>query len=585
MMRRIAWLFAFLLIAQCKSTSTPIPKPNVIIMMSDDQGWGDFSLHGNTNLHTPNIDKIARNGARFKNFYVAPVCSPTRAEMLTGRYHFRGGVYSTSSGGERLDLDEKTLADHFSRAGYATAAFGKWHNGMQSPYHPNARGFDEFYGFCSGHWGNYFDPMLEHNGQIVKGKGYLIDDLTNHAISHIEKNQHKPFLLYLPFNTPHRPMQVPDIWWNKFRNREIKMRSHVEGEEIDYTRAALAMCENIDWNVGRIVERLKELHLDENTIILYLNDNGPNSWRWNGRMRGRKGSTDEGGVRSPLFISWPSQIKAGIEISKLASVIDLLPTLCDLAGVPIREGKALDGRSLVPLLRQHSGAWPDRYILNLWNRKMSLRNQKYRMDAEGRIYDIELDRGQQNDLSETLPEIKEGFEEAHQMFITEIERELPDEDSRPFPLGDPKALYTQLPARDATYVGQVQRSNRSPNCSFLTNWKSPDDYISWDVDVLSGGEFQVTLYYTCSSSDVGSLINLSLGSHQMETRINLPYDPPLRGMDDDRVPRGNSYVKDWKPMAMGSMILEKGPGKLVLRALEIPGNSVMDFRMLIFERK
>jgi arylsulfatase A-like enzyme len=350
----------------------------VIILLSDDQGWGDFSLHGNTNLQTPNIDQLAKEGARFENFYVQPVCSPTRAELLTGRYHFRGGVYSTSSGGERLDLDEKTLADLFKEAGYVTAAYGKWHNGMQSPYHPNGRGFDDFYGFCSGHWGNYFDPMLEHNGELVTGKGYLTDDLTNHGLSFIENNQHQPFLLYLPFNTPHRPMQVPDEWWNKFQDNDLTMRSNEVDDDLDYTRAALAMCENIDWNVGRILDKLNSLGLEENTIVIYFNDNGPNAWRWNGNMKGKKGSTDEGGVRSPLFLRWPRKIAAGVDIKQISSVIDLLPTLCDLTDIPISGTKPLDGISLTAWLAGPKPPLGERYIFNQWNKKVSVRSQKYR---------------------------------------------------------------------------------------------------------------------------------------------------------------------------------------------------------------
>ena len=149
-------------------------RPNIILIVTDDQGWGDLGFNSNLNISTPNIDKLAEGGVVFDRFYVCPVCSPTRAELLTGRYHVRSGVYSTSRGGERLDLDETTVAEIFKKAGYATAAYGKWHNGMQPPYHPNSRGFDDYYGFCSGHWGNYFSPMLEHNGAIVKGNGFVI---------------------------------------------------------------------------------------------------------------------------------------------------------------------------------------------------------------------------------------------------------------------------------------------------------------------------------------------------------------------------------------------------------------------------
>ena len=180
-------------------------KPNIVIILTDDQGWGDLGITGNTNLATPNIDAIAKNGVMFDHFYASPVCSPTRAELLTGRYFPRLGVYSTSSGGERLNLNETTIAEVFKEAGYATAAYGKWHNGMQPPYHPNARGFDDFYGFCSGHWGNYHSPMLEHNGEIVQGEGFIIDDLTNQGLDFINRNKERPFFLYLPYNTPHSP--------------------------------------------------------------------------------------------------------------------------------------------------------------------------------------------------------------------------------------------------------------------------------------------------------------------------------------------------------------------------------------------
>lgn len=294
----------YLNVNQCVSSEkSSIKKPNIVIILTDDQGWGDLGVNRNTNLQTPNIDKLASEGVSFTNFYVCPVCSPTRAELLTGRYHVRGGVYSTSAGGERLDLDETTIADVFKKAGYTTADYGKWHNGMQAPYHPNSRGFDDFSGFCSGHWGNYFSPMLEHNGQIVQGEGFTIYDFTNHGLNFIEENQDKPFFLYLPFNTPHSPMQVPDKWWDEYENKKLEMRHRdPEKENVIFTRAALAMCENIDWNVARIVEKVDELSLENNTIIIYMSDNGPDSWRWNGGMKGRKGSTDEGGVRSPFFM-------------------------------------------------------------------------------------------------------------------------------------------------------------------------------------------------------------------------------------------------------------------------------------------
>ena len=222
-------------------------KPNVVILLTDDQGWGDLSVHGNTNLRTPNIDSLARDGATFESFFVSPVCSPTRAEFLTGRYHARTGVRGVSTGQERLNLDEKTIADAFKAAGYATGAFGKWHNGSQWPYHPLARGFDDYYGFTSGHWGEYFNPPLDHNGKPVRGNGYIVDDVTDRALKFIEKNRDRRFFCYVPYNTPHSPFAVPEQYWRRFKDKPIGMLgSDQRSEDLAVTRCVLAMCENID---------------------------------------------------------------------------------------------------------------------------------------------------------------------------------------------------------------------------------------------------------------------------------------------------------------------------------------------------
>ena len=560
-------------------------NPNIILIMSDDQGWGDLSINGNQNLHTPNIDLLAEKGVRFNHFYVSPVCSPTRAELLTGRYHPRTGVYSTSEGGERMNLDETTIAEVFKEAGYATAAFGKWHNGMQYPYHPNARGFDEFYGFCSGHWGDYFSPLMEHNGKIVQGEGFIIDDLTEKAMKYMERNKEKPFFLYLPYNTPHSPMQVPDHWWNKFKDKEIEMlHQNAEKEDVQFTKAALAMCENIDWNVGRVMEKLKELKLEKNTIVIYLSDNGPNGWRWNGGMKGKKGSTDEGGVRSPMFIQWPGKIEAGKEIRQIAGAIDLLPTLSDLAGIDYHTNKPVDGVSLKPLLLKENITWKDRLIFNYWSGRTSVRSQHYRLDDQRKLFDMENDPGQYNDISKQKPGIAKELKNAAEKWKKEVVSELPEIDDRPFPFGHPCAKYTQIPARDGVAHGNIKRSNRFPNCSFFTNWISVEDNISWDIDVVADGDFEVVLYYTCLKKDIGSTFELSIGESKLTGKITEAHDPPLRGMEHDRVERESSYVKDFKPLKLGTMHLKKESGQLILKALNIPGSQVMDFRLLMFTR-
>lgn len=574
-------------LAACGPPDAP-PRPNVVLFLADDQGWGDLSLHGNANVRTPHIDALAREGASFTQFFVSPVCSPTRAELLTGRYHPRSGVYATSRGGERLDLDETTIARIFDDAGYATAAFGKWHNGSQPPYHPNARGFDEFYGFTSGHWGNYFDPPLDHNGSLVRGNGYVTDDFTDRAIRFIEDHRTEPFFVWVAYNTPHSPMQVPDRWWNRFEERPLVGRHRdPEKEDLDHTRAALAMVENIDWNVGRVVAHLDDLDLADDTIVVYLTDNGPNGWRWNGGMKGRKGSTDEGGVRSPFFVRWPRAIEAGTVVDRIAGAIDLLPTLAELAGIPYATAHPIDGLSLKPLLDPGAGAaggWPDRHLVNHWRGRTSVRGQQYRLDDEGRLFDMAADPGQRNDVAAERPEAAARLAAVRAAWIAEVLPELPDEDDRPFPIGHPQHDFTHLPARDGTAHGAIERSSRYPNDSWFTNWTSPDDAIAWDVEVLAGGRFEVVLYATCAEGDAGALVELRLGEQAISGRLHQVHDPPPTGMDDDRVPRIESYVKDFQPTVLGAIDLPPGRGTLLLRALEIPGNQAMDFRLLTLRR-
>lgn len=578
------------LVAMAAALAAPaLGGPNVLVFLTDDQGWGDLSIHGNGNLATPNIDGLASAGARFDQFYVCPVCSPTRAEFLTGRYHPRGGVYSTSAGGERLDLDEHTIAQAFKAAGYATGAFGKWHNGMQYPYHPNGRGFDEYYGFCSGHWAHYFDPMLEHNGRIVKGEGFVIDDFTGKAMKFIESSARagKPFFAYLPYNTPHSPMQVPDEYWQRFSGKDLAQRSRQRDKEnITHTRAALAMCENIDWNVGRLLSKLHALKIEQDTIVVFFHDNGPNGWRWNGGLRGKKGSTDEGGVRSPLFVRWPGRIKPGKRVKPVCAAIDLLPTLADLAGIrDMGRGKPLDGRSLKSLLLEGGDQdWPSRTIFSHWKGRVSARSDRFRLDHTGRLYDMIADPGQSRDVAGQNPAVARRLQGEVQKFRKDVVSEM-GEKKRPFLLGHPGFIFTQVPARDGIAHGGIKRSNKFPNCSHFLNWRSLDDRITWEVEVVEAGEFEVDIYYTCPEADTGSSVELSLNGESLKRKITKAFDPPYIGRAADRFKRNEGDEKEWKPLSMGTIRLGKGSGTLTLKALEIPGNSVMDFRLLMFKRK
>ncbi len=563
-------------------------KPNVIVILTDDQGWGDLSLHGNTNLKTPHIDSLAKDGAQFEHYYVCSVCAPTRAEFLTGRYHPRTGVRGVSTGLERLNLDEITIADTFHAAGYKTASIGKWHNGSQWPYHPCARGFDEYYGFTSGHWGEYFNPPLERASrdcktEIVRGKGFIADDFTNETLRFIEANKAQPFFCYLTYNTPHSPFSVPDEDWNRHKDNPVKMRgAEGEKEDLQVTRSALALCENLDRNIGRILDKLTELKLAENTIVVYFHDNGPNSVRWNGGMKGKKGSVDEGGVRSPLFVRWPAKIKPGTKIGGIAGAIDLLPTLVRLTEVPLISKKPLDGIDLSNMLlgdQLQTSAFAERAIFSHQNGKVSLRTVSQRLDDRGLLFNMVKDHGQTKDFSRDLPEAAQKLRSMIDIWRRET---LPAEkrDTRPYPVGYAEFPVTYLPARDGNSTGTIKRTGPAPNCSYFTNWTSKDDRITWDIDVHTAGKYEIELFYTVSEADAGATIEASFAGKTISGTVKPAWDPPLNEKDD-RVPRkGESYQKEFRPLSLGVIELSAQHGTLVLRATEIPGKQVMDLRMI-----
>jgi arylsulfatase A-like enzyme len=583
-------LFAVLLPTAC------IARPNIVIFLADDQGWGDIGGNGNMSLNTPHIDSLADQGASIQHFFVCPVCAPTRAEFLTGRHSGRTGVRGVTRGEERINADEQTIADVFKSAGYATGIFGKWHNGSQAPYHPNSRGFDEFYGFTSGHWGHYFSPELEHNTRIVKGDGYVTDDFTNKAIKFIEKNKDAPFFCYIPYCTPHSPMQVPDTFWNRFKEKEIKQRptqlpKKGGNKGIAHNRAALAMVENVDWNVGRVLKRLDELNLSDNTIVIYFSDNGPNGRRWNGGFRGIKGSLDDGGTRSVFNIRWPGRIKKGHRVSQIASVVDLLPTLAATAGIKLNSPQPLDGKNLSPLLFGEVSDWPDRFLFGTkgWGRKRNgklhytVRSQRYRYSNNGELHDVTTDPGQTSNIAKQHPAIVKKLKDAGDEYLAQVTPIQGQPDTRPIPVG--VAPVTHLPARDGKGTGGVTWSSRHPNCSFFTHWSTPEQSMVWPVEVARAGDYEVIVHYTCPKNDIGSTLELSAGVTKVRAKLTEPFEPPLLGADHDRVPRQESYYKDFKPLTLGVIHLSAGPTLLTLRASHVAGKSVADIRRLVLRRK
>ncbi|PSL30533.1 sulfatase-like hydrolase/transferase [Dyadobacter jiangsuensis] len=555
-------------------------RPNVVLILADDQGWGDLSINGNTNVRTPNIDRIGKEGAQFSRFYVSPLCAPTRAGLLTGRYHYRTGVWGVSNSREFMNLDEMTLADLLKRAGYATGCFGKWHNGSQYPYHPNGRGFDEFYGMLSGHYANYFSTTVDHNGEPAKSSGYIADDLTTKAIDFIEKSKkaNKAFLCYIPYNTPHSPFQVPDENYNRVKARGIRQFSQNRAEEDEETTiAALAMTENIDDNVGRILKKLDDLKLTDNTIVIYLSDNGPNSWRWNGGMKGRKGTPGEGSVRVPFLIRWLGVIPAGKVVNGNAAYIDLLPTLTDLTGIPMKKtGKPLDGISLQPALTGDTEL-PDRLLFLSINKNNSVRKRHY-LYQNNALYDLSKDSTQQYDIASQYPALTDSLRTAFDQWYAEVYKNV--DSTRGLPVGYRQFPQTVLPSQDAVLhrssSGRLSYSASAPNSSWIANWSDTASYVSWNVDVHTAGRYQVNIRYT--SADAGDAFKLVLNRSQISGRIPEAFDPPLIP-SPDRVKRtAESYEKEFRTLKVGEVRLEKGQGELKLLATELKGGKFADIR-------
>lgn len=351
-----------------QSINAQSKKPNIIIMMTDDQGYGDIGAHGNPYLKTPQIESIGEQGVEMTHFFAYPNCSASRAALLTGRYPYRTGVTAVTQVDHFMNTNETTIAEILSDNGYRTGIFGKWHLGDNNPMRPTDQGFQEALvhkgggiGQAAGPTGNtYFNPILEHNNTSKKYEGYCDDIFTEAALDYISRKDDKPFLTYLATNLPHFPLQVSDTRAEPYR----KMGLH-EDNALTY-----GMIDNIDYNVGRVLSKLKELGIEENTIVIFLSDNGPRDrrskndvypGRWVANLRGTKTSVYDCGIRVPFFVKWPGKINVRQQFSEMGAIIDIFPTLLDVAKINTPKNIHIDGKSLLPL-------WLNNKVENLKNR-------------------------------------------------------------------------------------------------------------------------------------------------------------------------------------------------------------------------
>jgi arylsulfatase len=367
-------------------------QPNVVLIITDDQGYGDLGFTGNPHVKTPVLDNFASESIRFNQFYVSPVCAPTRASLMTGRFSLRTGVRDTYNGGAIMAPEEVTIAEMLKTAGYTTGAFGKWHLGDNYPSRPNDQGFDESLIHLAGGMGqpgdfttffqrdsSYFDPVLWYNGEQKAYEGYCSDIFAGEAISFIEKNHKKPFFCYLAFNAPHTPLQVPEAYYNMYKNidpasgflNDGKPFPQMSEKDKEDARKVYAMVTNIDDNVGKLLQKLEELEIEDNTVVIFITDNGPQQPRYVAGMRGRKGSVYRGGVRVPFYFRWPAKFDGNLEIETATAHIDILPTLAEICNGEIPTDRTIDGKSLLPLLNNEKPEeFENRPFFFYWTRRL-----------------------------------------------------------------------------------------------------------------------------------------------------------------------------------------------------------------------
>ena len=462
----------------------PTKRPNIVLIISDDQGYGDLSLHGNPYLNTPNIDRIGKEGAQFTQFQVCPVCSPTRASLMTGRYNYRTGIVDTYLGRSMMHTDEVTMPQIFKEAGYRTGIFGKWHLGDTYPMRPLDRGFEEGIYIKGGGIGqpsdppdgsSYTNPYVYENGKLTQKKGYCTDIFFRGAQEFVAAHREEPFFCYVAPNAPHDPLEVPDSYVVPFRGKKL-------GEK---TEKVYGMVANLDENVRNLVNTLDKLYLLDDTILIFMTDNGPQHERYNAGMRGIKTTVYQGGIRVPFLLRFPRAVKPGWEVHYTAAHIDVLPTLAELCRIRLPANLKLDGRSLAPALTGQPNQWPDRTIFTQWHRgdepvlfqNSAARTQRYKLVNGVELYDMEQDPGESKNIAAQKPGVVAKLRAEQQKWFEDVSA------TRGFA---PPRIFIGTEVDNPVYLTRQ-------------DWRGPEagwDRTSrgyWEVDVRAKGNYEILL--------------------------------------------------------------------------------------------
>ena len=492
-LRTVALALAWLFTGYLTNAVIAAERPNVIVIMSDDQGGGDYGFIGNNVIRTPELDVMHQRSGFLNRFYVSPVCAPTRASLMTGRYNYRTRCIDTYVGRAMMDTDEITLAEFLRDAGYRTGIYGKWHLGDNYPLRAMDQGFQDSLVHRGGGIGQpsdplgaegkYTDPTLIQNGEEVALKGYCTDIYFDAAMKFIANSAEndKRFFTYIATNAPHGPFHdVPPELYDEYSKIDFTSilvsklnpkRMQAESEKL--ARIA-AMITNIDQNVGRLFSKLDDLEIRDNTIVVYLNDNGPNTMRFVGDMRGMKTGVDDGGIRSPLLFHWPAKVQARKTSDALCTHIDLLPTILDACDVKVPAGHKLDGRSFLPLLTGNNAAWPTRQVVfqtHRGNKPMQYHHfaihehpwklvhpsgfgkESFLGDAKYQLYNLNKDPRQKNDIANENAEVFQRLKTGYENWFQDVSSTRPNNYAPPrIVIGTEHELRSVLTRQDWRHV-------------------------------------------------------------------------------------------------------------------------------------
>jgi arylsulfatase B len=484
------------LVFTSSAAADEVSHPNVVIVITDDQGYGDLSCHGNPILKTPRLDELHGESVRLTDYHVAPTCSPTRSAFLTGHWTNRTGVWHTIMGRSMLREDEVTMGDVFSDAGYATGMFGKWHLGDNYPYRPEDRGFGEVMRHGGGgvgqtpdHWDNaYFDGAYWHNSEITPVEGFCTDVFFDYAKRFIKKQhqQGTPFLAYIATNAPHGPMHSPPEFSKPYADQNTGLANFY------------GMIANIDYNVGQLVDLLDEMGIAENTIFIFTTDNGTSSGDkvFNAGMRGKKGSFYDGGHRVPFFIRWPAKkLVGGRDVDMLTGYTDVLPTLISLCDIKAPAGVKFDGTDLSPLLFDTAKDWPDRILVTDSQRvkdpikwkSSAVMTDRWRLCNGRQLFDIDADPGQRRDVALQHPAVVQRLRDFYEAWWAELEPTFAQ--STAIHLGHPAENPARLTSHD-WITTRLTPWNQSHVRAAMNGDRNTG---FWNVEVTQPGTYQIRL--------------------------------------------------------------------------------------------